>query len=178
MAESDKYFNTSWRQKPEFKGGFILDAGVHWAAAMRTLLGDNPVAEVRGLSHTITKHVPAPDTLLGTLKLKSGAIGTVHFSVGSSWRGYDYTVSCAEGSVRVFGDNVTIQKPGGAVVEERDFEFKGQVVGEVDAWADAMAAGKPDPRQSPEEALADLEFVEALLVSAEKDGAPQKLTQQ
>ena len=43
------------------------------------------------------------------------------------------------------------------------------------AWAEALVSGKPNPLQSTEEALADLEFLEKIFKSGEQDGTRLKL---
>jgi hypothetical protein len=45
----------------------------------------------------------------------------------------------------------------------------------VKAWAETIANGKPNPLQSPEEALADLEILEKMLKSGEGHGKMQSL---
>lgn len=49
---------------------------------------------------------------------------------------------------------------------------------EVFAWAKSIKEGKPDPKQSPEEALGDLEMLEAILKSGQRDGIPVNLYHQ
>ncbi|QRV98889.1 histone-lysine N-methyltransferase SETD1 [Ceratobasidium sp. AG-Ba] len=36
--KSSQWYKTPWRTVPEYQGGFVLDAGVHFAAALRTIL--------------------------------------------------------------------------------------------------------------------------------------------
>jgi hypothetical protein len=55
-------------------------------------------------------------------------------------------------------EKVTVTKDGKEEVTEFKDESSG-VMPEVKAWAEGLVAGKPNPRQSPEEALADLEIV-------------------
>ncbi len=49
---------------------------------------------------------------------------------------------------------------------------------EVRIWGEAIMAGKADPRQSPEEALADLDLLEAMLRSGEQNGQAMPLRYQ
>lgn len=44
------------------------------------------------------------------------------------------------------------------------------VPSEIRIWGEAIQAGKADPKRSPEEALADLEILEAMLKSGEQNG--------
>jgi predicted dehydrogenase len=49
---------------------------------------------------------------------------------------------------------------------------------EVAAWAESIADGTPNPAQSPEQALADLEILEKMLKSGEGAGKAQSLEYQ
>jgi predicted dehydrogenase len=96
-------------------------------------------------------------------------------SFGSSLSGSEQTVSCENGSVTVGRSSVTVrqgeQKDGKST--EKLFPEEGSgVKQEVAAWAKSIVAGKQDPAQSPEEALADLEILEKLLRSGEAKGKP------
>jgi predicted dehydrogenase len=64
-----------------------------------------------------------------------------------------------------------------AKTEEAKDEFGG-VKQEVFAWAQSIMDGKADPQQSPEEALGDLELLEALIKSGQRDGIPVNLYHQ
>jgi len=69
------------------------------------------------------------------------------------------------------GKDVTIEKNG--VEETKTFPKQTNgVKEEVLAWGKAILAGKPDERQTPEEALKDLRALEAMFKSGEKDGEP------
>lgn len=59
---------------------------------------------------------------------------------------------------------------------EKEFSAEGNgVKQEVSAWAESLVGGKPNPRQSPEEALADLEILEKMLKSGENHGKTEDL---
>ena len=38
VQAGSKYYETEWRKKPDYQGGFVLDGGVHFVAATRLLL--------------------------------------------------------------------------------------------------------------------------------------------
>jgi predicted dehydrogenase len=40
VALGIKYHATEWRAVPDYQGGFLLDGGVHFAAAIRVCLAD------------------------------------------------------------------------------------------------------------------------------------------
>lgn len=176
IKEDDKYFGTEWRKNPTHDYGFILDAGVHFVAALRQLIGSDDKPEtVVAFSHTAASYLPAPDSLHGVIKLNSGALGSVLLSVGSTFRASEYAVSCEQGSVTIAGDVVTVLRKDGSK-EEKEIAFNRGVKEEVRAWAQAIQSGQADKRQSPEEALADLELLESLLSSAGENGAQRALT--
>jgi predicted dehydrogenase len=75
--------------------------------------------------------------------------------------------------VNVFRETVKI----GDEIKEVPNEKTG-VPPEVRTWGEAIMAGRADPRQSPEEALADLELLEAMLKSGEQNGQAMSLKYQ
>jgi predicted dehydrogenase len=97
-------------------------------------------------------------------------------SFGTTWSGTEFSVACENGSVAVTGEKVEVrrglQKDGNCTVKE----FEGDnVKAEVKAWAESIANGKPNPYQSPEQALADLEILEKMLKSGEGNGKTESL---
>ena len=79
-------------------------------------------------------------------------------------------MACEKGYVSIKGDNVDVD---GETTEVKTEE--GGVAAEVRVWGESLAAGKEDKRQSPEEALGDLELIEAMLKS---NGKPVELKYQ
>ncbi|KAI1869718.1 uncharacterized protein JN550_005699 [Neoarthrinium moseri] len=175
-----KYIETPWRKAPEYQGGFLLDGGVHQIAALRLVLAGGGV-KVRSVSaHTaqLQRHLPPVDTVDAALALDNGATGLVSMSFGSTFKSNELAVACENGTVTVVRDRVTVTRVGGEPKVEDKVNEEGGVATEVFAWAKSILSGKQDPQQSPEEALADLELLEAMLTSGEKDGAPVKLSYQ
>ncbi|KAI7330063.1 NAD(P)-binding protein [Hortaea werneckii] len=175
-----KYFETAWRKTPEYQGGFLLDGGVHFVAGMRLLLG--PEAKVDRLSaftQQLQPHLVPVDTVDATLRLANGSTGTFSVSFGTTFSGASWEVACEGGSVRVEGKEVVITPKGGEEVKEEKPEALGSgVKAEVFAWAESIVSGKQDDQQKPEEALADLECLEAMLKSGERGGEPVSLQYQ
>lgn len=97
-------------------------------------------------------------------------------SFGTTLSGSAFTVACEKGSVTVTNKKVEvrqgIQSDGNSSVKEFENE---DVKAEVKAWAESIANGKPNPFQSPEQALADLEILEKMLKSGEGNGKPLDL---
>lgn len=176
-SEESPYYKTTWRKTPEYQGGFLLDGGVHWAAGTRFLLtGENDkVASVVAQSALVRPHLPPIDTVSAILTTKGGALGTYSHSAGSNMSLFDWEVAYANGSVSVVGggpgrnDTVTVRKVGQEPIT-KEFGRMSGVPEEVAAWAQSVVDGKPNPLQSPEQALADLEFLEKMFSS---DGKTQ-----
>jgi len=153
-----KYISTSWREKPEHQGGFLLDGGVHFVAGIRMMLGSEArMAKVSAFTAQLQEHLPPIDTVNAGVKLRNGASGTVAISFGTTFQGAEWTVACEKGTVEVDRGKVTVKKGGKEDVEECDDE--NGVNEEVKVWAKSLESGKWDTMQSPEEALADLEVV-------------------
>ncbi|WQF89079.1 Putative gfo/Idh/MocA-like oxidoreductase, NAD(P)-binding domain superfamily [Colletotrichum destructivum] len=170
-----KYIETAWRKKPDYQGGFLLDGGVHFAAALRLLLGKEAAPDsVAAFSDLTQKHLPPIDTINAVVRTRSGATGSFAVSVGSPLSAFDFHVAGEKGSVTLSSHDLTV-KPFDGEARTAQFEQTSGVKEEVKAWAEGLVAGKPNPLQSPEEALADLEFLEKIFKSGEQDGATQKL---
>ncbi|KAI8625765.1 hypothetical protein F5Y19DRAFT_243508 [Xylariaceae sp. FL1651] len=181
METSNKYYNTAWRTKPEYQGGFLLDGGVHYTAALRKLLGqEHAVASVIAQTSLISSHLPPKDTINAIIQTKSGVIGSYIHSAGTTMEAFDFQVACEQGYVLARGSKVTTVRGVGnaATTEEKEFERTTGVKEEVQAWAEAIVSGKPNPEQAPELALGDLELMEKMLTSGDQDGARQKLEYQ
>lgn len=87
-------------------------------------------------------------------------------SFGTTLRGSDMAVACEKGSVTISNMKVMVRGAEGEedVEKNRDFSDAGfGVKEEVQAWADAILQGAPDARQTPEEAMKDLEIVRIML---------------
>lgn len=118
-------------------------------------------------------HLPPVDTIEATAKAKNGAVGSISISFGTTYKGSEWTIACEQGFVSISRDKVTIDDKTDIVKDERT-----GVPPEVSEWGRALAAGSSNPRQSPEEALADLELLEAMLKSGEQGGQPVALRHQ
>ncbi len=134
---------------------------------------DNPLVSISAHSALLQEHLPPVDTVEATAKSKKGAVGTISISFGTTAKGSEWTVGCEKGFVSISRNKVTIDDK----VEEIEDEKTG-VPPEVRAWGEALAAGTVNEMQSPEEALADLELIEAMLRSGEQGGVPIKLQHQ
>lgn len=172
-VDGGKYYETPWRKNPTHQGGFLLDGGVHTIAALRLLLGpDNALTSLSAHTTQLQEWLPPVDTADAVVKTKNGVSGTINMSFGTTHTASDWYVACEKGVVSM-SDNKTLKFADESV--EIEDERTG-VPPEVRAWGEALAACKPNEKQSPEEALADLELLEAMLRSGEKDGERIALT--
>ncbi|RHZ44870.1 uncharacterized protein CDV56_100796 [Aspergillus thermomutatus] len=162
ISTDSKYFKTEWRQTPGYQGGFILDGGVHMVAALRLMLGSrDPVATISAQSCLQQQHLAPLDTVDAVMKTRSGATGVLSLSYGSEFNDSIFEFDCEGGVVALNFDQLTVKG------ESTELPFDGRGVSrEVAVFAATIASGgSVDKRQSPEEALADLEIMEKMLTS-------------
>ncbi|KAF7846099.1 hypothetical protein BT93_L5260 [Corymbia citriodora subsp. variegata] len=162
-----KYFETEWRKVATHQGGFLLDGGVHDVAALRLILGrDDPLINLNAIATQLQQHLAPVDTIEAVVRTKSGAVGSVSISFGSTMKpGSECTVACEKGLVARERDGVVLNGEKETVQDEGS-----GVAPEVRRWAECILQKTQDPRQRPEEALADLEVIEACLRSGENGG--------
>lgn len=179
MSPGAKWLGTKWRREPEYQGGFLLDGGVHYAAATRLFLrGDSDKADsVRAWTDRVTDFLNPIDTVTAIIKTASGATGTFQHSVGTFMEAFEWDIACEDGSVRSSADTVTVKSrlANGEVIKTgKSFDRSSGVPDEIGAWADSLLSGIPNLLQTPEEALADLEFLEKMFQSGEQAGGLQQ----
>lgn len=151
---------------PTHQGGFLLDFGVHFVAGTRLLLeSEAPFTSVSAHSAQLQSHLPPVDTVNAVLETKNGVTGTMSISFGTTFEETGYSVACEKGGVNVMRETVQFGEETKEVPNERT-----GVPPEVRMWGEAIEARKANPRQSPEEALADLETLDAMLKSGEQNG--------
>ncbi|KOS19914.1 Uncharacterized protein ESCO_005757 [Escovopsis weberi] len=176
-AGTDKYYKTEWRKAPQHQGGFLLDAGVHFAAATRMLLGagegadENRPDQVQAFSALVEPLLPPVDSVAAIIRTRRGAAGVFQLSVSSASSAFEWDFAYRGGRVRVAGDTVTVRPRGAAEDEVREFARASGVAEEVAAWAEGMRAGRVDALQEASEGLGDVEFIEKILQSGERQGA-------
>jgi predicted dehydrogenase len=174
VPAGSKYYETEWRKEPEYQGGFLLDGGVHFAAATRLLLegAGQKITTISAFTTQLQTHLRPVDTLNAVLRLDNGASGTLAISFGTTDKGSEYLVACEGGTVHVSMGKVTVKKDG-EVVEEKEFKDEGAgVKQEVRAWAESLGSGVWKKEQSGEAALGDLEIIESALKSGAEGGKP------
>ena len=176
MKTDNPYYGTSWRTTPAYQGGFLLDGGVHNAAATRMVLSaaGDAAKEVAAFTSLAQQHLPPIDSVSATVRTQKGAIGTYQHSAGTRMASFDFHFACDGGSVRSDGDVVTVKK--GDDVTTKEFEATSGVKEELAAWV-AQLRGKQDSRLSAKEALGDVEFLEAMF-NGGQTGAVQTYSNQ
>ena len=167
--------NGQWRQiKAMAGGGSLPDVGLYCLSAFRYLTGEEPV-EVTG---QITQPKDDPrfreieDVCAFTLRFPSGilASGLSDYSAHESRALRVMAADAWYGADPAFGyDNLVLQvgrKQGRSnVVEQRRLAPHNQFATEMDAFAEAIRAGR-EPHTPGEEGLADMRLIEAIYQAA------------
>ena len=156
-----KYYQTKWRQNPAHQGGFVLDGGVHYIASLRMLLGEeNDISRVCAFSTQLQPHLPPIDTVNAVLKTKTGIIGLFASSHGTTELDNEWFVAGENGTVTARRYPHQVVTKINDKEEKEEFPDEAMGVGqEVRAWASGLENGNVDERQSPKEALRDLQVV-------------------
>jgi hypothetical protein len=126
----------------------------------------------------LQKHLTPVDTVNSVWQTNAGVSGTFSMSFGTTLSGSEFTIACEQGSVTVSGSKVTVRQGQQNDDKSSLKEFKdegGGVKQEVHVWAESIVDGKPNPFQSPEQALGDLEILEKMLKSGEGHGKTESL---
>lgn len=146
---------------------------MHYVAALRHILaaaGDK-IASVKASTSLLQPQLHPLDTVNAILSTASGRSGSFNVSFGSAVRGgFRLAVATTAGEVEMNPSEVKVTRlsSDGAKTEEVISLVKNAGVKlELQAWADSLAGGKVDARQSPEEALRDLDVLEGLLKAGE-----------
>lgn len=104
VPRDGSFTGTPWRQRPQYRGGVHLDAGVHNIAQIRMLCGD--VSEVHAVTRVANATIDCPSDLALNLVFDNGAVG-------------NYTACYSEipippepGEMRVYGTGATLVMGG------------------------------------------------------------------
>ncbi|KAH8902913.1 NAD(P)-binding protein [Coniochaeta sp. PMI_546] len=162
VKETDKYFNTEWRKVPGYQGGFLLDGGVHFVAGLRLLLGaaGEEVSQVASFASLLVERLGPVDTVHAVATTKSGVSGTITITFGTEHKsGLEIEVVTTNGTVTWSQEEVVVSK------KSQKFQYSSGVKAEVAVFGKSIESKTPDPKQTPEEAFADLQFLESLLES-------------
>ncbi|PNP83710.1 hypothetical protein FNYG_02927 [Fusarium nygamai] len=176
IEKENKYFKTEWRKAPEFQGGFLLDSGIHFIASLRLLLGavGQEAKEVMALSSLLEEHLHPVDTIHAVVSTTDSRHGTVCISFGVQHKStLEIEIISTRGVVVWTPVSVksTIKSDSGGLMNEiKEFIYNNGVEAEFEAFSQAILQKRPDPRQTPVEALNDLALLQGLLESAACNG--------
>src|SRR3712207_662774 len=121
-----------------YQGGFLLDGGVHYTAALQILL-PYPIARLSAFTAQVQPHLPPQDTISATMKLSNGIVGHYNSSFGTTLKAFEFAVACEEGSVTVTHGKVTVRNKSHEVIEVKEFpEDKYGVRQEIEAFAESL----------------------------------------
>lgn len=168
---SDETDECVGRKVPDFKGGFLLDSGVHFIATLRLLLAavGEEIGQVVAYSSTLEKHLVGPDTVHAIVATRDARHGTIVLSVGTECKtGLTVEIVTTNGTVTwsPVGMRSTAKSESGELrSEEKRFVYNNAVNAEFEAFSQAVSTGTPNPRLAPVEALKDLGILQALLDS-------------
>ncbi|VDC05297.1 unnamed protein product [Peniophora sp. CBMAI 1063] len=169
MQEDNEWYKTPWRTVPDYQGGFLLDGGVHFAAALRVML-PSPIINLTGFAALHRKFLAPHDTIHAAVRTESGASGTFEltFAAPSSDLGSDngFTIIGSKGFITVRTSDGK-QKIEVHVTDAETETIETKLAGvelELKSFLKAIA-GEDDDTQEPRSALKDLAFIEAALTS-------------
>ncbi|CRK27054.1 hypothetical protein HYQ45_009977 [Verticillium longisporum] len=178
IKKDNKYYQTEWRRTPDFQGGFLLDAAVHFIASLRLLLcatGDT-INRVMAASALLQEHLVPVDTIHAVALTESGRSGTISLSYGIEPRSdLEIVIITTRGSVTWTPVKVQVTTVTGLVNEVKEFIYDNAVRAEIEAFCRSLPSGVPDQLQTPLEALEDLKILQALLESGELSGTPRDI---
>jgi predicted dehydrogenase len=158
MDAKNPYFHTAWRARPRHVGGFVTDAGVHVASLLRMLFGTPRV--VKNLTASFDPKLPPLDTALALLRFDSGLVGTWTSSFTVADAGPMLRVFGTRGAAELFYDRLVLRAPNGR--ETVHAAGVSSFRAELAHFADVVQKGRP-LAVTPEEALADLALLEAVV---------------
>lgn len=150
----------------------MLDACIHFVAILRFLLaaGGHTLTTTSAYAKLLDPALPPVDTVFALLHTDKAVSGTFRFSVGIPFLdGIEYDIVTDKGIVRVEGPTVVktqLRDDAGKTVEskfEDDMTFG--VPDEFAAFGAALNGSELDSRVSIEEAVSDLQLLEAMLRS-------------
>jgi predicted dehydrogenase len=145
---------------------------VHFVAGLRFLLAaaGQDIKQIAGFTALLEERLLPVDTIHAVALTQDGKSGTIGISFGTEFKdGLEVEVVTTNGAVVWNPTEVaTLTRKGDAKVEaKKEFAYDSGVKAEVAEFVRAIEAGKVDARQTPGEALKDLEILQRLLESGE-----------
>ena len=159
LDTKNMYYQTKWRQKPKFAGGFIVDGGVHIANALRELFGQPK--KVKSLISQINPLLPPADTMLSIFEFPKQVQGLWKYSYALHDTQIPImTIQGDKGNIALSWGKVELRRVGAKpkIFKEKSNSYKA----ELEAFYRSVALGKPLAFK-PQQALGDLELMTRLL---------------
>lgn len=166
--DQDNFASTRWRHDNQYRGGSILDAGVHHAAALRTLAGE--IEWVQAFTKYGGAALGGQTTISMNLRFRSGALGSYLFSVvchddqpsflGLTLYGSTATLELRESGLRLL-------RPGQPAQTIEVDASDGGYEGEFRNFYEAIRSGAP-VIATVEQSYKDMELMLRALDSAEE----------
>ena len=145
-------------------------------AALRFLLGgiSTSITQVAAFTSRMQRNLCAVDTANALVHLDNGNSGTLSISYGTRLTyAFEIEIITDQGAVLLTPTSVETTRHTAKNNTKKGFVPDNGVHREVAVFAKGIENGKIDPRGTPEEALADLKVVQAVLESG-RDGGTVK----
>jgi predicted dehydrogenase len=167
-GDPESFAHTSWRHDTQYRGGTILDGGVHHAAALRAIGGE--VEWVQAFTKYGYSQLNGPTTISMNLRFRSGVLGSYLYSavchdqqsdfLAMTIYGVEATLEIRDGSVRVLRPD----RPDETIRVDSD---DGGYYAEFLNFADALRKNQPIVA-TVEQSYKDMELILRALDSAEQ----------
>ncbi|KAL3928485.1 MAG: hypothetical protein SGBAC_012630, partial [Bacillariaceae sp.] len=198
FLKSSHFSEAMWRNQPNWYGGMIVEAFVHASSMLKRLFG-SPLC-VSAHTSSQTPHIPSLDTMTAQVTWDQEIQGTVSVTYASTQNEFELEVIGSQGRMvlkRLFdgspsnhaspnngagssNNNMNNNSGGGfyrLFVENASARYHhdipfGGLDSDILAFSDSIHYGNNVPRfNTPQDALQDLELVDACLESGKLNGA-------
>jgi predicted dehydrogenase len=171
FLKSSPFSEAMWRNNPSWYGGMIVEAFVHASAMLRGLFG-SPIS-VSAQTSSRTKHIPSIDTMTAQVTWPEDVQGTISLTYASTQHQFELEVIGSEGRMllqrKPDGPGYTLDVETSNSKYKHDIPF-GAMETEMMAFLESVQYNSDARRNTPWEALADLQLVEACLDSGKQNG--------
>jgi predicted dehydrogenase len=158
LDRKNPFFNTPWRQQPQHIGGFVADAGVHMAHALRRVMGTPDV--VKNLTGQFDPALAPIDTAVAVLKFPSGALGTWTSCFSAHHQGPMLRVYGSRATAELGWSHALLRTGRG---KETRFETSvDSFEAQFSHFVDVVKKGVP-VAYTPEDALLDLTLIDRIV---------------
>ena len=158
MDAGNPYFHTAWRRKPNFVGGFVVDAGVHLAHVVRLCVG--MPTRVRPMTACFDHALSPIDSAVAVLEFDGGLLGTWTSCFSAPYQGPMLRVFGSKGWAELHWEHAVLcdEKGRQTMAQSATDSFRA----EFEHFADVVLKGAPVAVPASE-ALLDLEFMQSIV---------------